>query len=51
VEWALTSHDGKGGYEVKERWINLAPLKDFCVVEDEAGAMVSLKWREFEARI
>lgn len=40
LEWALESLDGKGNFVVKERWMNLAPLRDFCVVKDEGGGMV-----------
>ncbi len=31
----------RGKPEVKERWMNLAPVKDFCVVADEGGGVVS----------
>ena len=31
--------DGKP--EVRERWMNLAPVKDFCVVREEGGGVVS----------
>lgn len=30
-----------GSVEILERWMNLAPVKDFAVVEDESGAVVS----------
>lgn len=30
-----------GSVDVMERWMNLAPVKDFAVVEDESGAVVS----------
>lgn len=32
----------EGRVEILERWMNLAPVKDFAVVEDESGAVVSL---------
>jgi DNA damage-binding protein 1 len=31
----------QGSLEVIERWMNLAPVKDFTVVSDESGAVVS----------
>jgi DNA damage-binding protein 1 len=31
-----------GGTQVLERWMNLAPVKDFCVVGEEGGGSVSL---------
>lgn len=36
----------QGSLEVIERWMNLAPVKDFTVVSDESGAVVSLGMTE-----
>jgi DNA damage-binding protein 1 len=30
-----------GSTEVLERWVNLAPVKDFCAVGDQSGGTVS----------
>jgi hypothetical protein len=32
--------DARGKPEIKERWMNLAPVKDFCVVGEEGGGVV-----------
>jgi hypothetical protein len=41
-EWAVeVESEGPGGKaDVKERWMNLAPVKDFVVVKEEGGGMV-----------
>ena len=33
--------DDEGSFAIKERWMNLAPVKDFCVIEEESGVLVS----------
>jgi DNA damage-binding protein 1 len=42
--WAveIENEQESGEIDVKERWMNLAPLKDYCVVEEEGGGMVSV---------
>lgn len=40
LEWAMELSEAKTSYTTRERWMNLAPLRDFCVVKDEGGAMV-----------
>jgi DNA damage-binding protein 1 len=45
LEWAIDLHEARTGYTTKERWMNLAPLRDFCVVKDEGGGMVRLSAR------
>jgi DNA damage-binding protein 1 len=35
--------EGQGRFDVKERWMNLAPLRDLTVVEDEGGGLVSTR--------
>jgi hypothetical protein len=30
-----------GRFNIKERWMNLAPVKDFVVVKEEGGGVVS----------
>lgn len=40
-EWIVSLQDDTGISTVKERWMNLAPLKDFCSVEEEDGEVVS----------
>ena len=37
----MEEEEVKGKPEVRERWMNLAPVKDFCVVREEGGAVVS----------
>jgi DNA damage-binding protein 1 len=40
--WAVTVVDDlEGSTEVLERWMNLAPVKDFCAVSEEGGGVVS----------
>lgn len=40
--WAIDmTEDGEGEVSVRERWMNLAPVKDFTVVEEEDGRLVS----------
>jgi DNA damage-binding protein 1 len=39
--WRLELDEGVGKVEVLERWMNLAPVKDFCVVEEEGRGLVS----------
>ena len=39
----------RGKPEVKERWMNLAPVKDFCVVDEEGGGVVRLLFRTHHA--
>jgi DNA damage-binding protein 1 len=41
LEWVVELSEANAGFAVKERWMNLAPLRDFCVVKDEGGGMVS----------
>ncbi|KAK4684331.1 hypothetical protein P7C73_g5851, partial [Tremellales sp. Uapishka_1] len=43
-DWSVVLEDeeGKGSVEVKERWMNLAPVKDFCVIEEEGGGVSHL---------
>ena len=39
--WSVVEEDeSKGRLEVRERWMNLAPVKDFCVVQEEGGGVV-----------
>ncbi|WVQ78968.1 hypothetical protein IAT38_001060 [Cryptococcus sp. DSM 104549] len=38
--WEVVLEDqGKGALEVKESWMNVAPVKDFCTVNDTGGAL------------
>lgn len=39
----------KGSAHVLERWMNLAPVKDFCVVDADGGGSVSLSCRDYGA--
>jgi len=39
---AMEDEDQRGIVDVKERWMNLAPLKDFCVVGEESGNIVCI---------
>ncbi|KAL7425176.1 hypothetical protein Q5752_000864 [Cryptotrichosporon argae] len=41
-EWAVHVDEVTGGVEVKERWMNVAPVKDFVPVTDEAGSVSHL---------
>lgn len=46
-KWEVLYENGKerndtdGGPEILERWMNIAPVKDLCVVKDEGGNLVS----------
>lgn len=40
-EWDAQVTEDRGNFMIRERWMNLAPLRDFCVVEDEGGGVVS----------
>lgn len=41
-DWAVVLEDGQvGEIDTLERWMNLAPVKDFCTVEEEGGGVVS----------
>ncbi|WWD20338.1 hypothetical protein CI109_104814 [Kwoniella shandongensis] len=39
--WAVAIDDksDKGSTETRERWMNIAPVKDFCLVEEEGGGL------------
>lgn len=37
----LVGEPATGSTEILERWMNLAPVKDFCVVSEEGGGAVS----------
>jgi DNA damage-binding protein 1 len=37
----IVSEPSMGSTEVLERWVNLAPVKDFCAVGDQSGGTVS----------
>lgn len=37
----IVSEPSVGTVDVLERWVNLAPVKDFCVVGDQSGGTVS----------
>lgn len=39
--WNVALSEEKGSASVLERWVNLAPVKDFATVGDESGAVVS----------
>jgi DNA damage-binding protein 1 len=41
----IVSEPSVASSEVMERWINLAPVKDFCAVGDQSGGTVSLPLR------
>ena len=36
-QWVVEIAEGKGSFEVRERWMNLAPLRDFVTVEGDGG--------------
>lgn len=41
--WTIAvEDDGHGSVDVKERWLNIAPVKDFAVVEGDDGRVVSV---------
>ncbi|WVF68077.1 hypothetical protein IAT40_002840 [Kwoniella sp. CBS 6097] len=37
-----SGNEWRGEAEVKERWMNIAPLKDFCTVQEEGGGLSHL---------
>jgi hypothetical protein len=39
--WNVQTEETEGTVEVSEKWTSLAPIKDFVVVNDDGGAMVS----------
>lgn len=41
--WAIVEETvDRGSVDVRERWLNLAPIKDFCTVEEETGGVSHL---------
>ena len=36
----VVSEPSQGSHEVLERWVNLAPVKDFCAIGDQSGGTV-----------
>lgn len=42
----IVSEPSIGSTEVLERWVNLAPVKDFCAVGDQSGGTVSHRIHE-----
>jgi DNA damage-binding protein 1 len=49
--WNVEATASDASVEVLQRWTNLAPVKDFAVVEDESGGLVSRHWAELISRI
>lgn len=46
--WTIHSEDdGTGSVEVRERWLNIAPVRDFTVVKEDDARVVSglSRWR------
>jgi hypothetical protein len=41
AEWLVQEDFGKGKLSTLERWANLAPTRDFCILREESGEMVS----------
>jgi DNA damage-binding protein 1 len=40
--WRVELEEQNGQAEVLERWMNLAPVKDFAVIEEEGRGAVSI---------
>lgn len=44
-EEPCTSKSRSGKAEIAERWMNLAPVKDFVAVKEDSGGVVSPRYR------